>query len=412
MTPFHCNAEGTWCIASIPLPTIVGEYGTPCYIYAGQALLEAWDAFTSAFDTTPHQICYAVKANSNLALLRRLTALGAGFDIVSGGELYRVLLAGADPQRIVFSGVGKSPEEIRMALTAGIGCFNVESEQELNQIHTIAAQLQRIAPIALRINPDISIASHPYIATGAATHKFGIPLAQAKQIYEETARWPWLSFEGVACHIGSQITELAPLHSALSALCTFIRALPPEVNLTHVNVGGGLGIAYTPETIVPSPQDWVQAICDACAPLDLPIYFEPGRALVADMGVLVTQIRYLKQTPKKSFCIVDAGMNDCIRPALYAAWHTITPACTRTTPPVTYDVVGPICESSDYLGKDRTLSVETGDFLCVWQVGAYGFSMSSQYNSRPRGAEVWVEDGQITCIRRRESVEDLVALEL
>lgn len=410
---FHCDTAGVWHIESIPLADIAKTYGTPCYVYSTEALHTAWQAFETAFGATPHKICYAVKANGNLAILRQLAAWGAGFDIVSGGELARVLRAGAIPANIVFSGVGKTNAEIQAALAAGIGCFNVESESELHQINAIAAQLGQQAPISLRVNPDIPIHSHPYIATGCASHKFGIPLSQALTLYQQAHTWPFLRFEGIDCHIGSQITTLDPLQATLVVMVPFIETILKEgIKLTHVNMGGGMGVAYEAEQPTPTAASWVQLLCRQLGHLNIPIYIEPGRAIVANAGVLLTQVIHLKTMSEKAFCIVDAAMNDCIRPALYQAWHTITPVNTRNTLPLCYDIVGPVCESSDFFGKDRDLSVMPNDILCIWQVGAYGFSMSSQYNARPRAPEILVQGANITCIRRRETIEDLFALEI
>jgi diaminopimelate decarboxylase len=408
MQPFG-YVNGRLYAEAVPLDTLAECYGTPCYIYSRRAIEARWRELDQAFGEQPHLICYAVKANSNLAVLDVLARLGSGFDIVSAGELERVLAAGGRPERVVFSGVGKREDEIRRALEAGIHCFNVESEPELLRIDRIAGALGKRAPLALRVNPDVDAGTHPYIATGLKENKFGIPHADAARIYAEAARLRHIEVIGIACHIGSQITSIAPYADAARRIRQMIGELQAHgIALQHADLGGGLGVRYRDET-PPSPGEWVAALVRELAGSGLRIIVEPGRAIVGEAGVLVTRIEYLKPGPDRSFAVVDAAMNDLIRPALYGAWQPITPVVARTDTPVeNYDVVGPVCETADYFGRDRALSVRAGDLLAIGAAGAYGFSMSSAYNSRPRPCEVMVEGERHFLVRRRETSADLI----
>lgn len=399
----------------IPIAQIVQQYGTPCYIYSTAELIKQWQAFSESLNPYPHQICYAVKANSNLSLLSLFAKQGAGFDIVSGGELARVIKAGGDAKKSVFSGVGKRIDEISQALEADIGCFNVESHEELLRIEAKAKALNRIAPIALRINPDINANTHPYITTGIKDNKFGISEHDALALYALAAQSKHLKIQGIACHLGSQLNTLQPFLQAITRLLILVEQLKErQINLETINIGGGLGIAYNQETI-PTPQDYCKAVLETLKQkkCHLRLIIEPGRALVAKAGILVTRVEYLKRNADKHFAIVDAGMNDLLRPALYQAQQTIKevdlhPELNETI----YDVVGPICESSDFLGKDKLLRIKSGDYLAILDAGAYGFSMSSNYNSRPRSAEVLVDNDKISLIRSRETIEQLWANEM
>ena len=394
----------------VPVAAIADQYGTPCYIYSKQTLLRHWHAIDNAFASQLHHICYAVKANGNLSLLKILAELGAGFDIVSGGELARVLAAGAAPHKIAFSGVGKTEVEIEKALSVGIGVFNVESFAEIDRINEIATRLRKTAPIAVRVNPDIKADTHPYIATGLASNKFGIDKSEVVKAYQTIQQKPALKAVGIACHIGSQILELAPFQQALSSLLQLITLLKQHhVTLQHVDLGGGLGVCYDTET-PPTLAEYADIILTTLqqqSPYPLELWLEPGRVIMANCGILVTKVQYIKETKEKTFAIVDAGMTDLVRPALYDAHHKIIPVKTTNKPEKTVDLVGPVCESSDFLGKNRMLAIDAGDLLAVRTVGAYGFSMSSQYNARPRAAEVLVDKDRITLIRQRETEADL-----
>lgn len=403
------NRQGADLYAEqVPVKRIIDSVGTPCYIYSQSALQDSYHAFEKAFASHPTLICFSVKSNSNLAVLSTLAKAGSGFDIVSGGELRRVLKAGGDPKRVVFSGIGKTADEMAFALQQGIHCFNVESAAELTLLLQIATHHQIKAPIALRINPNVDPQSHPYISTGQKAHKFGIPIAQAIALYQEASRDPHANLQGLDCHIGSQITQLAPFEAAFA--CVFAVAAQLEslgILLQEVNIGGGLGVCYGPcQSIPPTIADYAALALRACPP-HLKLICEPGRAIAAMAGILVTQVLYLKSGDDNDFCIMDAGMNDLIRPALYGAYQEIIPVIEHAGPQNRYDVVGPICESSDYLGKDRLLSVKSGDLLAILGAGAYGFGMSSQYNSRPRPAEVMVNRGHFKMVRPRETWEDL-----
>ncbi len=392
----------------VPVAEIAAQHGTPVYIYSRATLERHWRAFDQAFGEHPHQICYAVKANSNLAVLNLLARLGSGFDIVSGGELARVLKAGGDPAKVVFSGVGKTEAELRQGLAAGIGCFNVEVQGELDRLNRIAGALGVKAPVSLRVNPDVDAQTHPYIATGLKENKFGIEPEAALDEYRRAAAMPHLEIVGLDCHIGSQLTSVAPFLDALERVLDLADQLKAEgIVLSHLDLGGGLGIRYRDEA-PPKPAEYVSAILKRLEGETYKIFLEPGRAIAGNAGILVTRVEYLKLTPAKHFAIVDAAMNDLLRPALYDAWQDIIPVQKRPdVPEQTVDVVGPVCETSDFLGRERTLAVREGDLLAIRSAGAYGFVMSSNYNSRPRPAEIMVSGDQAHVVRERESVEDL-----
>jgi len=401
----------------VSVATIAAEVGTPCYIYSRAYIEGRFRSFDSAFDGRDHLVCYAVKANSNLAVLNVLARLGSGFDIVSVGELERVLAAGGDPAKVVFSGVGKTAPEMRRALEVGIYCFNVESEGELEQLNSVAGELNRRAPVALRVNPDVDPGTHPYISTGLKESKFGIDIALAEAIYQRAQQLPNLQFRGVACHIGSQLTDMAPIVEALERVSHLIGKLASHgIELDHIDLGGGLGIRYDEEQ-PPAPDDYVRALLrrlQATGPGSqrLRVLIEPGRAIVGNAGLLLTRVLYLKLGEVKNFAVVDAAMNDLLRPALYDAWHDITPVSVTAPRALrVYDVVGPVCETGDFLGQDRELGIEPGDLLAVVSVGAYGSAMSSNYNTRPRAPEVMVDGGRFHVVRRRETVAELMAAE-
>ncbi|MEL5848525.1 MAG: diaminopimelate decarboxylase [Candidatus Igneacidithiobacillus chanchocoensis] len=410
MHPLRYHAQQLY-MDDQPLDDIAEQFGTPCYVYSELFLRERYHAFAHALGANT-LTCYAVKANGNLHLLRLLASWGAGFDIVSGGELARVLRAGGDPGKIVFSGVGKSRAEIRAALEAGIFCLNVESAAELERIAQIAAELGVQAPVALRVNPDVDPGTHQYIATGLKESKFGIPLAAAASLYRQAALWPSVKFIGIAAHIGSQLIDLQPLGAAAARLRALYEELQREgMRLQHLDLGGGVGIRYQDE-VAPSPTDYAAVLNTALAGLPVRRVVELGRALVGNAGVLLTRVEYWKENEGKHFCVVDAGMNDLLRPSLYGAWHTIWPLRQKDLPMRYCDVVGPVCESGDFFAKNRPLAtVPPGSCLAILGAGAYGFAMSSQYNSRPRAAEVLVTGGQVQLIRRRETLADLLAAE-
>lgn len=412
MTAF-AYANGQLGAEGVPLSEAARRYGTPCYVYSRAAIEQQWRAFDKAFGTRAHLICYAVKANSNIAILNILARLGSGFDIVSIGEFERVLRAGGDPRKVVFSGVGKRGDEIRRALEADIMCFNVESAAELEQIDRIAAATGKRAPVSLRVNPDIDVDTHPYIVTGLRENKFGIPYENAQALCERAAGMTHIQIIGIDCHIGSQITVLTPFIDALQRLRALIEQLEGKgISLRHVDVGGGLGIKYRDER-PPAAADYIGAVCDAFSGMNYELIVEPGRSIVGEAGVLLTRVEYVKRTPHGNFAIVDAAMNDILRPSLYDAWHDIVPlteqlpgaGCDR------YDIVGPVCETGDFLGRDRKLSLTAGEVLAVCAAGAYGFCMSSNYNSRPRACEVMLDRGNIYEIRRRESIDELMTSE-
>lgn len=396
---------------SVPLSDIVARFGTPCYVYSRSALEAAIDEFLHELNGLDSLVCYALKANSNLAVLDVFARRGAGFDIVSIGELKRALAAGADPQKIVFSGVGKSAGEMAFALTTGILCFNVESASELDRLNAVAASLGKKAPVSLRVNPDVDAKTHPYISTGLKENKFGVAYEDALKTYQHASSLPNLEITGIDCHIGSQLLDPAPFAEALDKILLLIDELTANgVSLKHIDLGGGLGIRYKDET-VPSVKSYLQPLLYKLKDRRLKILLEPGRRLVGNAGVLVTRVEYLKPGEAKNFAIIDAAMNDLARPALYDAWHDIVPLAPRIGDPRNWEIVGPICESGDFLGHQRPMLIEPGDLLAVMSAGAYGMAMSSNYNTRPRAAEVMVDGSRIHLIRRRETVEELYALE-
>jgi diaminopimelate decarboxylase len=409
VNPAHYKG-GELHVEGVPLSRIAAEIGTPCYVYSRAALTEAYSAFTAAFDGHPHLVCYAVKANSNLAILDLFSRLGSGFDIVSGGELERVIAAGGDPSKIVFSGVGKSEREIRSALEAGILCLNVESESELERIDRIAGELGTCAPVSLRVNPDVDGGTHPYIATGLNQSKFGVPYAAAPGLYDKARTLRHVRIDGVDCHIGSQLTELEPIAEALEKIRDLVERLARDgLTLKHIDVGGGIGIRYHNEA-PPTIRSYARVVLGAFDTRKYKLLFEPGRMLVGNAGLLLTRIEYLKKGADRNFAIVDAAMNDLIRPALYEAWHDIKPVRDGGRPD-TYDIVGPVCESGDFLARGRRLVANEGDLLAIMSAGAYGMSMASNYNTRPRAAEVMVDDDQLYVVREREQVHDLIVRE-
>ncbi|MDG4560954.1 MAG: diaminopimelate decarboxylase [Candidatus Competibacter sp.] len=402
--------DGRLHAEDVPVADIAATVGTPCYIYSRATIERHWRAFDHAFGEHPHLVCYAVKANSNLAVLNVLARLGSGFDIVSGGELERVLAAGGDPGKIVFSGVGKRRDELERALEMDIRCFNVESEAELALLERVAAERGQRAPVSLRINPDVDADTHPYISTGLKQNKFGIEVERALAVYARAAASPHLEIVGVDCHIGSQLTRVAPFVDALERVLALVGRLEAQgIAIRHLDLGGGLGIRYRDEE-PPLPAEHAAALLERLRDRPHEILIEPGRAIVGNAGILVTRVELLKQGDEKSFAVVDAAMNDLLRPALYSAWQAIIPVEPRAVgEPHRYDVVGPICETGDFLGKDRELNIEPGDLLAVRSAGAYGFAMSSNYNSRPRAAEVMVDGGRFQVVRQRETVAELYA---
>ncbi len=396
------HAEG------VPLGRIAEACGTPCYVYSRATLERHYRAFDEALAGRAHLVCYAVKANGNLAVLDVLARLGAGFDIVSGGELARVLAAGGDPARVVFSGVGKSEAELRQALAAGIRCFNVESLPELERLERVAAALGRRAPVAVRVNPDVDPGTHPYIATGLRESKFGLDPDSALAAYRRAAASPHLEVVGIDCHIGSQLTAVEPFVDAARRVLDLVDRLAAEgIVLRHLDLGGGLGVRYRDEA-PPEPAELARALGAAVGDRPLELLLEPGRAIAANAGILLTRVEYLKEAGGHRFAIVDAGMNDLLRPALYQAWHAIEPVRERTDAPArAWDIVGPVCETGDFLGRGRRLALAPGDLLAVRSAGAYGFVMSSNYNARPRCAEVMVDGDRFHVVRARETLEDL-----
>ncbi|QYJ97984.1 diaminopimelate decarboxylase [Shewanella alkalitolerans] len=387
--------------------SLAETYGTPLYVYSRATLERHWHAFDNAVADHPHMICYAVKANSNLAVLNVLARLGSGFDIVSGGELARVLEAGGEASKVVFSGVGKTVAEMEMALEAGIYCFNVESAAELEQLNLVALRLGKVAPVSLRVNPDVDAGTHPYISTGLKENKFGIAMEEAEAIFLRANELPGLAVKGADCHIGSQLTELQPFLDAMDRMLALIDRLAEQgVKIAHLDVGGGLGVTYDGEQ-PPEPSAYASALLGKLAGRDLKLIFEPGRAIAANAGIFVTQVLYLKENAEKNFALVDGAMNDLIRPSLYSAWQKIIPVVPRPGETRQYDVVGPVCETGDFLGKDRALNIEAKDLLAVRSSGAYGFTMASNYNSRPRAAEVMVDGERHYLVREREKVAQL-----
>lgn len=401
--------NGLLTAEGVSLVEIARQYGTPCYVYSRKEIESRWLAFDSALAAHQHLVCYAVKANSNLAVLNILSRLGSGFDIVSAGELQRVINAGGDLSRVVFSGVGKKVDEMEFALQKKIKCFNVESANELIRLNAVAASMNISAPVSLRVNPDIDAETHPYISTGLKDNKFGIAFESAKEVYQEALAMGNINVVGIDCHIGSQITNVSPFKDALLRILALIDELQElGIELKHLDIGGGLGITYQDET-PPTPAEYVKVITGTMQGRDLEIIMEPGRSIVGNAGVLITKVQYLNATPTHNFAVVDAAMNDLIRPALYSGWHDIKRVEEASNAEeVNYDVVGPVCETGDFLGKDRLLRLKQGDLLAVCSAGAYGFTMASNYNSRPRVAEVMVDGDQVHEIRRRETVDELM----
>ena len=400
-------------VEDLPVKQLAEEFGTPLYIYSRATLERHWHAFDSALGDHPHLICYAVKANSNIGILNVMAKLGSGFDIVSQGELERVLAAGGEASKVVFSGVAKSRAEIMRALEVGIRCFNVESIAELHHINQIAGEMEKIAPISLRVNPDVDAHTHPYISTGLKENKFGVSVDEAREVYKLAATLPHVKITGMDCHIGSQLTELHPFLDATDRLIRLIEQLKEDgITLKHLDLGGGLGVTYTDET-PPHPSDYAAALLNKLKDYEnLEIILEPGRAIAANAGILVAKVQYLKSNESRNFAITDTGMNDMIRPALYEAYMNIIEIDrTLERKKAIYDVVGPVCETSDFLGKQRELAIAEGDYIAQRSAGAYGASMSSNYNSRPRTAEVLVDGDKAHLIRRRESLSELWALE-
>jgi diaminopimelate decarboxylase len=400
---------------NVALDQIAEQFGTPCYVYSKAALTLAFERFSAGFKGRNHLVCFAVKSNPSLAILSLFAQQGAGFDIVSGGELARVLAAGGDPKKIVFSGVGKTEVEMRAALTAGIFCFNVESASELLRLNRVAQSMGKVAPVSLRVNPNVDAKTHPYISTGLKNNKFGVAYEDALNIYLQAAAMPNIDIHGVDCHIGSQITELSPFLDAFDRVLLLVDALAQHgIVIEHIDAGGGIGICYSDET-PPEFTAYAAAMLAKLGERNIKLVFEPGRALVGNAGVLLTKVEYLKHTEAKNFAIVDAAMNDLMRPALYDAYHEIKAVAAHeasaTVPALTYEIVGPVCESGDFLGHDRTLALAEGDLLAIMSAGAYGMSMASNYNTRPRAAEVMVDGDQCHLIRPRELVADLFALE-
>lgn len=394
----------------VAVTDIARTHGTPCYIYSRATLERHWRAFNDAFGAQPHLVCYAVKANSNIAILNLFARLGSGFDIVSGGELERVLRAGGDPDKVVFSGVGKKAAEIRRALEVGIHCFNVESEAELERINVIAGEMGKVAPVSLRVNPDVDAQTHPYISTGLKENKFGIEIGRAEAVYLQAAGMPNLRIVGIDCHIGSQLLTLSPFMDALQRVLALAERLAGHgIEVRHLDVGGGLGVRYQSGQVAPSPAEYMGQLFTDERLRQYEIFVEPGRAIAANAGILVTEVEFLKMAEYKNFAVVDAAMNDLIRPSLYGAWQEIIPVTPRTEGKTeTYDIVGPICETGDFLGKERDLNIQPGDLLAVRSSGAYGFTMSSNYNTRPRTVEVMVDGEAAHVIRQRETLEDLL----
>ena len=404
--------HGVLCADELPLDEIARQYGTPCYVYAASAIERAYDEFASALAGRRSLVCYSVKANSNLAILRLLAQRGAGFDIVSGGELERVVAAGGELAKTLFSGVGKSEAEITLALQRGIMCLNLESEAELERVARIARRLNRRAPVAFRVNPEVDARTHPYIATGLRESKFGVPHADAERLYLRAAAMPEIAVRGIGCHIGSQLMDSAPFAAAAQRIVALADRLEERgIELAHVDFGGGIGIRYG--DAAPRPvREFLAAARTALGDRQKLLIVDPGRSLVGNAGVLLTRVEYVKPGPARSFLVVDAAMNDLVRPALYGAWHDVRPVReAESTSGAVYDVVGPVCESADFLAKDRVLAVREGDLLAVMSAGAYAMAMSSNYNSRPRAAEVLVRDGEARLVRRREALAEVFAAE-
>ena len=406
----YFNYKGDSLFAeAVPVADIAQKYGTPCFIYSRATLERHYGVYQEALEGCPHLICFAVKANSNLAGINVLARLGASFDIVSGGELERVIAAGGDTSKVIFSGLGKTEAEIERALQLGIYCFNIESGAELDRIDRIAQRLGKKAPISVRVNPDVNTDTHPYISTGQKENKFGISYEQAIDIYRRAAILEGIKILGIDCHIGSQLTSVEPFLDATDRLLTLADRLADEgILLTHFDVGGGLGVTYGEEE-PPHPSELIAMIRSRFANREMTLLIEPGRTISANAGIFVTKVEYLKQTNHKNFAIIDGAMNDLLRPALYGAWQEIIPVNRRQGDGITYDVVGPVCESSDFLGKERVLCIKAGDLLAVRSAGAYGFAMSSNYNTRPRSAEIMVDHDKSYLVRPRETITELFA---
>jgi len=409
MEPFSYR-DGTLFAEELSVTQLAERFDTPLYLYSREALEAHYQAFDEAFGTHPHRVCYAVKANSNLAVLNVLARAGAGFDIVSGGELQRVLRAGGDARKIAFSGVGKNADEMADALKAGIHCFNVESAAELELLNLVAKELDVLAPISIRVNPDVDAQTHPYISTGLKENKFGIDIKKAPALYQRANELPHIRILGIDCHIGSQLTRLDPFEDALERVLKLLDELQDlGIEIQHLDLGGGLGVTYRDEC-PPLPEDYVAALLRHI-PGDLPVHIEPGRAIAANAGLFITRVQYLKPTAHRNFAIIDGAMNDLIRPSLYSAWQEIVPVTPHEADCRDWDIVGPVCETGDFLGKDRALALEPGDLLAVRSAGAYGFSMASNYNSRNRPAEVMVDGDQAFLVRARETIDDQLRLE-
>ncbi len=410
MNPFSYR-NGELHAEMVPLSRIAAEFGTPCYVYSRAELTRAWRDFDAAFAGRDHLLCYAVKANPNLGVLNVFARLGSGFDIVSGGELARVIAAGGDPRKVVFSGVGKTAAEMRQALQTGILCFNVESAPELELLNQIAGEMGMTAPVSLRVNPDVDAKTHPYIATGLKENKFGVAYTDAPAVYRRARELPHLRIEGIDCHIGSQLTETAPFIAALERVLALVDVLERDgIAIHHIDLGGGLGIRYQDET-PPPVAEYARALLAALGKRTQKLLFEPGRLLTGNAGVLLSTVLYLKPGQDRNFAIVDAAMNDLMRPALYEAWHEVLPLRETAAGGQSYDIVGPVCESGDFLARDRQLSVNPGDLIAIASAGAYGMSMSSNYNTRPRAAEIMVDGDRVHLIRDRETVAMLMANE-
>ena len=405
------SKNGVLYAENIPLTQIAAEFGTPCYVYSKSALESAFTSFRAGFSATDHLVCFAVKANPSLGVLNLFARLGAGFDIVSGGELARVLAAGGEPGKIVFSGVGKTADEMRAALEAGIFCFNVESSAELQRLNEVAASMGKVAPVSLRVNPNVDAKTHPYISTGLKNNKFGVAYEDAFALYQQAVSMANIAVQGVDCHIGSQLTELSPFLDAFDRVLALVDQLKAAgIDIQHIDAGGGIGICYSHET-PPDFSVYADAMLKKLGSRKAKLVFEPGRALVGNAGVLLTKVEYLKHTKAKNFAIVDAAMNDLMRPALYDAYHEIVAVQPRPEDAQIYEIVGPVCESGDFLGHDRKLALAQGDLLAIMSAGAYGMSMSSNYNTRPRAAEVMVDGDNCHLIRERETIAQLFALE-
>ncbi len=409
--PHFPNTNGTLHVESVALADIAARFGTPCYVYSRAALEASLAEFQQEIAGTDALVCYAVKANSNLAILNLFARCGAGFDIVSGGELQRALAAGGDPQKIVFSGVGKTADEMKQALAAGILCFNVESAPELERLNEVAGSVGQKAPVSLRVNPNVDAKTHPYISTGLKENKFGVAYEEALALYRRAAALPHIAVAGIDCHIGSQLLDPAPFAEALDKVLILVDQLAAEgIHLHHIDLGGGLGIRYSDET-APTVASYLQPLLKKLAGRKLKIVLEPGRRLVGNAGLLLTKVEYLKPGEVKNFAIVDAAMNDLARPALYDAWHDILPVTPHAGATKSWEIVGPVCESGDFLGHGRPLALQAGDLLAIMSAGAYGMAMSSNYNTRPRAAEVLVDGNVSHLVRRRETVEQLLAQE-